>query len=103
MQVQALTDVNQRLQSSLADTTKAHQAERLKRDNLHKQVMHACGHCIYMKLVWELHSFNAMEPSAKGLLQCLRMCCRDHSKLNNVVPSCQPCIIAVMVRSWNLV
>lgn len=45
MQVQALTDVNQRLQSSLAETTKAHQAERLKRDNLHKQVMHhrRCG------------------------------------------------------------
>ena len=39
MQVQTLSDVSQRLQSSLADTTKAHQAERLKRDNLHKQVM----------------------------------------------------------------
>ncbi len=43
MQVQTLSDVSQRLQSSLADTTKAHQAERLKRDNLHKQVMpHLC-------------------------------------------------------------
>ena len=39
VQVQTLSDVSQRLQSSLADTTKAHQAERLKRDNLHKQVM----------------------------------------------------------------
>jgi len=39
VQVQSLSDVSQRLQSSLADTTKAHQAERLKRDNLHKQVM----------------------------------------------------------------
>jgi len=39
VQVQTLNDVSQRLQSSLADTTKAHQAERLKRDNLHKQVM----------------------------------------------------------------
>lgn len=45
MQVQTLTDVNQRLQASLADTTKAHQAERLKRDNLHKQVMHHYNHC----------------------------------------------------------
>ncbi|DBB04616.1 TPA: hypothetical protein ACH3X1_012686 [Trebouxia sp. C0004] len=36
-EVQTLNDVSQRLQSSLADTTKAHQAERLKRDNLHKQ------------------------------------------------------------------
>jgi len=34
-----MNDVSQRLQSSLADTTKAHQAERLKRDNLHKQVI----------------------------------------------------------------
>lgn len=33
-----MSDVNQRLQASLAETTKAHQAERLKRDNLHKQV-----------------------------------------------------------------
>jgi hypothetical protein len=39
VQVQTLNDVSQRLQSSLADTTKAHQAERLKRDNLHKQVI----------------------------------------------------------------
>lgn len=39
LQVQTLSDVNQQLQSSLADTTKAHQAERLKRDNLHKQVL----------------------------------------------------------------
>ncbi|DBA72756.1 TPA: hypothetical protein ACH3X2_010149 [Trebouxia sp. C0005] len=38
-EVQTLNDVSQRLQSSLADTTKAHQAERLKRDNLHKQVL----------------------------------------------------------------
>ena len=49
LQVQALTDVNQRLQSSLADTTKAHQAERLKRDNLHKQVMHQCSHRIQLE------------------------------------------------------
>ena len=43
MQVQTLTDVNQRLQASLADATKAHQAERLKRDNLHKQVSSLWG------------------------------------------------------------
>ena len=49
MQVQTMTDVNQRLQSSLADTTKAHQAERLKRDNLHKQVTHHCSHCIQLE------------------------------------------------------
>ena len=45
LQVQTLSDVNQRLQASLADTTKAHQAERLKRDNLHKQVL--LNHCAF--------------------------------------------------------
>lgn len=55
MQVQALTDVNQRLQSSLADTTKAHQAERLKRDNLHKQVVHHCRHRIQLEACVQMH------------------------------------------------
>ena len=36
--MRALRQVNQQLQDSLQATTKAHQAERAKRENLHKQV-----------------------------------------------------------------
>ena len=38
MKVDALADVNNRLQASLAEATSACRGERAKRDNLHKQV-----------------------------------------------------------------
>ena len=89
MQVQALTDVNQRLQSSLADTTKAHQAERLKRDNLHKQVVHQFSHCILLKAQMKL-AFTSLDggKNTKDIHWCLHVCCHDHSKLNILMLSC---------------
>ena len=46
LKVDALADVNNRLQASLAEATTACRGERAKRDNLHKQVCSALPACM---------------------------------------------------------
>ena len=51
LKVDALADVNNRLQASLAEATSACRGERAKRDNLHKQVcsLSWCAHLLDSK------------------------------------------------------
>ena len=86
MQVQSLSQVNQRLQDSLHTTTKAHQAERAKRENLHKQVRKDLLGCSFSQDCKNIKmSRLKARQCPQGLqdiwqtmfsaVQCCRMCC----------------------------